>query len=214
MNNSEERFLAVVFGQPDIKYYPYIWRKKDGGVVQRIEFSQEIQEILETLGEKPRRILNFRFGLEDGNCRTQREIGREYNVTGARIGQIIRRSLFRLRHPTRSRKLKDFIVPTPEERFKEKQRFLNLEAELKRKTESSLDDREDEKRLEVVLRHASDDYQQKYGLAVSPYNRIHNALRRMNMLRLSDLKKLPERELKSMRNIGKQSLEVIKEALQ
>jgi len=220
---NEERFLAVVFGQ-DIRCYPYIWREKNDGEneiwvektgypVQRVDLIPEIQEVLATLGEKPKRILNLRFGLEDGRCWTQKEIGKEYHVSGARIGQIIQRSLYRLRHPTRSRRLKELVIPSPEERFREKQRSLILEAELKNRRAATFE-QEDEKRLDVILRKVSDDYQQKYNLTVSPYGRIHNALRRLNLLRFSDLENIPERELRSLRGIGSQSLEVIKKALQ
>jgi len=239
--NNQELFLAAIFGQSDMICYPYIWLEKDGEgegekeiwidgtrhAVQRLDLGKEIQEVLDTLGEKPKEVLNLRFGLEDGKRRTYREIGREYGVTGVRIGktrigQIIQKSLYRLRHPSRSRRLKDFVVPSPEERFKEKQRFLNLEAELEKKEsktetlsrEAAVSRREDENRLDVVLRKASADYQQRHGLTVSPYNHIHNALRRKDVLQLSELKKLRENDIRSLRGIGRQSWEVIKEALQ
>ena len=222
--NNEERFLAVIFGQPDIGCYPYVWREKDGGedeicvektgyAVRKVDLVREIQDILETLEKRSRRILNLRFGLEDGKCRTQKEISKEYGVTHTRIGQIIHRSLLRLRHPTRSRRLKEFIIPSPEERFKEKQKILNLEKELERQT-SVFYNREDERRLAVALKQASDAYQKEHGLVISPYNRIHNALRRQNMLQLAQLQKTPEQDIRSFRNIGKESFEVIKNALQ
>ena len=221
--NNEERLLAAIFGQPEIRSYPYIWREKINAEnelwveqtsypVQKVNLAQEIQDVLGTLEKKHGQILNLRFGLENGKCLTQKEIGKEYGVTHTRIGQIIHRSLVRLRHPTRSRRLKEFIIPSPEERFKEKQRILNLEKELERQT-SVLYDREDERRLAVALKKASDDYQREHGLTISPCNRIHNALRRQNMLQLSQLQKTPEQDIRSFRGVGKESFEVIKKAL-
>lgn len=223
--NNEERFLSVVFGLSDIRCYPYVWREKENGEneiwvektgypVQRADLAREIQDVLETLGEKPKRIMNLRFGIKDGKCQTQRAIARECGgVTGARIGQIIQRSLQRLRHPTRSRRLREFIIPSPEERFKERQKILGLERELNRHI-SAFYDREDEKRLADLLKRASDNYQKEHGLVISPYNRIHNALRRQNMLQLSELRRVPEQDIRSFRNVGKESFEVIKNALQ
>ena len=127
--NNEERFLAVIFNDDSRNYYPYVWRREEGET-QQVHLAQEIQNLTGELGEKPKRILNFRFGLEDGECKTQKEIGREYGVTGARIGQIIHRSLFRLRHPTRSHRLREFMIPSPEERFREKEILLDLRKKL------------------------------------------------------------------------------------
>jgi len=221
--NNEERLLAAIFGQPEIRCYPYIWREKINAEnellveqtsypVQKVNLVQEIQDILGTFEKRHEQILNLRFGLENGKCLTQKEIGKEYGVTHTRIGQIIHRSLVQLRHPTRSRRLKEFIIPSPEERFKEKQRILNLEKELERQT-SVLYDREDERRLAVALKKASDDYQREHSLTISPYNRIHNALRRQNLLQLSQLRKTPEQNIRSFRSVGKESFEVIKRAL-
>ena len=222
--NNKERLLSAIFGQPEIRYYPYIWQEKEGEEseirlgatsypVRKVNLDEEIQDILATLGDRHEQILSLYFGLKDGKCLTQKEIAKEYKVTHTRIGQIIHRSLVRLRHPTRSRRLREFIIPSPEERFKERQRIRNLERELEKQT-SVLHDREDERRLAAVLKKASDDYQKEHGLVISPYNRIHNALRRQNMLQLSQLRKTPEQNIRSFHNIGKESFEVIKKALQ
>ena len=61
-----------------------------------------------TLGRE-RRVLQLRFGLEDGRARTLEEVGKEFNVTRERIRQIEAKALRKLRHPSRSRKLKDYL---------------------------------------------------------------------------------------------------------
>jgi RNA polymerase primary sigma factor len=70
---------------------------------------EQVQEVLGTLTDRENRILQLRFGLEDGRSRTLEEVGREFGVTRERIRQIEAKALRRLRHPTRSRKLKDFL---------------------------------------------------------------------------------------------------------
>ena len=65
--------------------------------------------MLHTLTEREARVLQLRFGLEDGRSRTLEEVGREFGVTRERIRQIEAKALRKLRHPTRSRKLKDFL---------------------------------------------------------------------------------------------------------
>ncbi|HUU64641.1 MAG TPA: sigma factor-like helix-turn-helix DNA-binding protein, partial [Dehalococcoidales bacterium] len=62
-----------------------------------------------TLTPREQRILQFRFGLEDGRSRTLEEVGKEFNVTRERIRQIEAKALRKLRHPSRSRKLKDYL---------------------------------------------------------------------------------------------------------
>ncbi len=59
--------------------------------------------------ERESRVLQLRFGLEDGRGRTLEEVGREFGVTRERIRQIEAKALRKLRHPTRSRKLRDFL---------------------------------------------------------------------------------------------------------
>lgn len=70
---------------------------------------EQLMEVLETLTEREQKVLKLRFGLEDGRPRTLEEVGREFNVTRERIRQIEAKALRKLRHPTRSKKLKDYL---------------------------------------------------------------------------------------------------------
>lgn len=70
---------------------------------------EQVDEVLHTLTEREARVLQLRFGLEDGRSRTLEEVGREFGVTRERIRQIEAKALRKLRHPTRSRKLRDFL---------------------------------------------------------------------------------------------------------
>ena len=70
---------------------------------------EQIQEVLDTLTDREGRVLQLRFGLEDGRSRTLEEVGREFGVTRERIRQIEAKALRKLRHPTRSRRLRDFL---------------------------------------------------------------------------------------------------------
>ena len=70
---------------------------------------EQVNEVLHTLTEREARVLQLRFGLEDGRSRTLEEVGREFGVTRERIRQIEAKALRKLRHPTRSRKLRDFL---------------------------------------------------------------------------------------------------------
>ena len=70
---------------------------------------EQIQEIMGTLTPREARVLKLRFGLEDGRARTLEEVGREFQVTRERIRQIEAKALRKLRHPSRSKKLKDFM---------------------------------------------------------------------------------------------------------
>ena len=70
---------------------------------------EQLGEVLNTLTYRERRVLSLRFGLEDGRARTLEEVGREFNVTRERIRQIEAKALRKLRHPSRSKKLKDFL---------------------------------------------------------------------------------------------------------
>ena len=69
----------------------------------------EISEVLLTLTEREEQVLRLRFGLEDGTCRTLEEVGNLFGVTRERIRQIEAKALRKLRHPSRSRKLKDYL---------------------------------------------------------------------------------------------------------
>ncbi len=70
---------------------------------------EQIEDVLGTLTHREQRVLQLRFGLEDGRSRTLEEVGREFNVTRERIRQIEAKALRKLRHPSRSRKLKDYL---------------------------------------------------------------------------------------------------------
>ncbi len=70
---------------------------------------EQIEEVLSTLTSREQRVLQLRFGLEDGRSRTLEEVGRKFNVTRERIRQIEAKALRKLRHPSRSRKLKDYL---------------------------------------------------------------------------------------------------------
>jgi len=70
---------------------------------------EQIDEVLSTLNARERRVLQLRFGLEDGRSRTLEEVGREFGVTRERIRQIEAKALRKLRHPSRSKKLKDYL---------------------------------------------------------------------------------------------------------
>ena len=70
---------------------------------------ESVEEVLAGLTERERKVLRLRFGLDDGRGRTLEEVGREFNVTRERIRQIEAKALRKLRHPSRSRKLKDFL---------------------------------------------------------------------------------------------------------
>ena len=70
---------------------------------------EQHEEVLGTLTEREQKVLTLRFGLEDGRARTLEEVGKEFNVTRERIRQIEAKALRKLRHPSRSRKLKDYL---------------------------------------------------------------------------------------------------------
>lgn len=70
---------------------------------------EQLAEVLGTLTEREKRVLKLRFGLEDGKARTLEEVGKSFNVTRERIRQIEAKALRKLRHPSRSKKLKDFL---------------------------------------------------------------------------------------------------------
>ncbi len=70
---------------------------------------EQLMEVLDTLTPREEKVLRLRFGLEDGRSRTLEEVGKEFNVTRERIRQIEAKALRKLRHPSRSKKLKDFL---------------------------------------------------------------------------------------------------------
>ncbi len=78
-------------------------------IASRQLLKEQIEVVLETLTPRERRVLQLRFGLEDGRSRTLEEVGREFGVTRERIRQIEAKALRKLRHPTRSKRLKDYL---------------------------------------------------------------------------------------------------------
>ncbi|MCD8154115.1 MAG: RNA polymerase sigma factor RpoD [Clostridiales bacterium] len=70
---------------------------------------EQLTEVLSTLTDREQKVLRLRFGLDDGRARTLEEVGKEFNVTRERIRQIEAKALRKLRHPSRSRKLKDYL---------------------------------------------------------------------------------------------------------
>jgi len=68
-----------------------------------------VQEVVASLTPREQKVLILRFGLEDGRSRTLEEVGREFDVTRERIRQIEAKALRKLRHPSRSKKLKDYL---------------------------------------------------------------------------------------------------------
>jgi RNA polymerase primary sigma factor len=70
---------------------------------------EQLMEVLDTLTSREEKVLRLRFGLEDGRARTLEEVGKEFNVTRERIRQIEAKALRKLRHPSRSKKLKDYL---------------------------------------------------------------------------------------------------------
>ena len=70
---------------------------------------EQLAEVLDTLTEREQQVLRLRFGLNDGRARTLEEVGTVFHVTRERIRQIEAKALRKLRHPSRSRKLKDYL---------------------------------------------------------------------------------------------------------
>ena len=70
---------------------------------------EQLMNVLDTLTPREEKVLRLRFGLDDGKARTLEEVGKEFNVTRERIRQIEAKALRKLRHPSRSKKLKDFL---------------------------------------------------------------------------------------------------------
>ena len=70
---------------------------------------EQVIDVLDTLNDREARVLELRFGLEDGRSRTLEEVGKDFGVTRERIRQIEAKALRKLRHPNRSKKLRDFL---------------------------------------------------------------------------------------------------------
>ena len=70
---------------------------------------EQLDEVLNTLTDREQKVLRLRFGMNDGRARTLEEVGKEFDVTRERIRQIEAKALRKLRHPSRSRKLRDYL---------------------------------------------------------------------------------------------------------
>ena len=125
MNMSEERVREILkISQEPVSLETPIGEEEDSHLGDFIQdenvpvpadaaaftmLKEQLVEVLDTLTEREQRVLRLRFGLDDGKARTLEEVGREFNVTRERIRQIEAKALRKLRHPSRSRKLKDFL---------------------------------------------------------------------------------------------------------
>lgn len=78
-------------------------------VATQLLMKEQLNEVLESLTEREQKVLKLRFGIEDGRTRTLEEVGKEFHVTRERIRQIEAKALRKLRHPIRSKKLKDYL---------------------------------------------------------------------------------------------------------
>ena len=77
--------------------------------VDNLILKEQLEEVMNTLTPREAKVLKLRFGLEDGKARTLEEVGREFEVTRERIRQIEAKALRKLRHPSRSKKLRDYM---------------------------------------------------------------------------------------------------------
>ena len=111
--SQEPLSLQAPVGNEDNSYLAdFIPDKNDPGPVDsasRHLLKEQMEEILDQLSERERQVLIMRFGLEDGINRTLEDVGREFNVTRERVRQIEAKALRKLRHPLRSRKLRDYL---------------------------------------------------------------------------------------------------------
>ena len=92
--------------------YDAEWHKMETERVVRLadqELKEEIKQVLMSLQPREQEVLELRFGLIDGTCHTLEEVGKKFNVTRERIRQIEAKALRKLRHPSRAKKLKDFM---------------------------------------------------------------------------------------------------------
>ena len=85
------------------------FRRLKIGAASFMLLKEQLVEVLSTLTEREEKVLRLRFGLDDGRSRTLEEVGKEFDVTRERIRQIEAKALRKLRHPSRSKKLKDYL---------------------------------------------------------------------------------------------------------
>jgi RNA polymerase sigma factor (sigma-70 family) len=79
-------------------------------LIDEVQLLGRFEEVLNTLAPREKKVLELRFGIVDGRTRTLEEVGKEFNVTRERIRQIEAKALRKLRHPSRSKKLRDFLT--------------------------------------------------------------------------------------------------------
>ena len=206
----EERLIAAIFGE------------EQGKVIEEVSLTDKIKEVLETLSPREKRVLELRFGLEDGRLRTLEEIGQEFGVTKERIRQIEGKALRKLRHPSRSRRLEKFLIsptePTRTEVENEQlwtriQRLATILERLGIKEE----DFEGLKTVELVIavEELKKDWEEFVVLAYRfPNNRVWNALRRAGINRLSELKKRMKTGNVRGRGLGEKAEEFLEQVLQ
>jgi len=121
---SDGRAPTILFSQPEICIYDPVDKGDRPGYPDFIEdeslpgpvdaasrhmLKEQMGEILDQLAERERQVLIMRFGLEDGISRTLEDVGKEFKVTRERVRQIEAKALRKLRHPLRSRKLRDYL---------------------------------------------------------------------------------------------------------
>ena len=113
MNMPVERVREILkISQEPVSLETPIGEEEDSHLGDAAAFTllkEQLEEVLGTLTEREQKVLTLRFGLEDGRARTLEEVGKEFNVTRERIRQIEAKALRKLRHPSRSRKLKDYL---------------------------------------------------------------------------------------------------------
>ena len=101
MVTENENYLSDYLADPNAIQPP------DSAATQLLK--EQIRKVLSTLSTRERRVLPLRFGLEDGRTRTLEEIGYEFSITRERVRQIEVKALRRLRHPSRSQYLRDYL---------------------------------------------------------------------------------------------------------
>ena len=97
LNKIRAEQISMIFQDPMTSLNPYM------------KIGEQLMEVLDTLTDREQKVLRLRFGLDDGRPRTLEEVGKEFNVTRERIRQIEAKALRKLRHPSRSKKLKDYL---------------------------------------------------------------------------------------------------------
>ena len=101
--------LETPIGEEEDSHLGDFIQDDDAPAASLMLLKEQLNEVLSTLSDREARVLRLRFGLEDGRARTLEEVGKEFDVTRERIRQIEAKALRKLRHPSRSKKVKDFL---------------------------------------------------------------------------------------------------------